>query len=100
MSFENLNPKDVVKLVTTDGTELEADVISLKRDRIQLRVIGPWLTERQIRDARRSIKYADVARVTRLGRGSDYRPAPMPMPPKPAISVPSYVASFFKFLRS
>jgi hypothetical protein len=99
MSFENVNPKDVVTIVTKDGELLKADVVGIKRDRVQLRIIGPWLTERQIKDARRSVKFANVATVKRDGRKTDAPPKPM-TPQVSAIAVPSYVMDFIKSLRS
>jgi hypothetical protein len=68
MILDNLSPGDLLIVQTKDGRSVEARLIQVKRTLLQLHVVGPWVTNRQSKDARRSIKFNDLAAVVRTGR--------------------------------
>lgn len=100
MSIGNLSPRDLVTIVTKDGHELQAEVVMVKRDRIQLNVVGPWLTDQQHRDAHQSVDFRNIATVRRTGRAEDRPVSHVPPPPTKAPNVPSYIANFFQSMRA
>jgi metal-sulfur cluster biosynthetic enzyme len=68
VTLDNLSPCDLVTIVTKDGKMVQAEVRQVKRDRIQLNIKGPWMSDRQFKDAYRSIQIKDLAAVVRTGR--------------------------------
>jgi hypothetical protein len=71
MTIPNLLPRDLVTVMTMDGNLVQAEVVDIKRDRLQLVIVGKWLSDRQHKDARRSIQLTNIADIERTGRKPD-----------------------------